>query len=192
MSELFTLKATVRPKIGKRNAQLMRRQGQLPAIVYGYQKPVHAIGVELRVFLKLLHSKRFYIQPITLIIDETSQQVLPRDVQFSPISDIPIHVDFLAIDEHMKIKVQIPCEFINHEKCPGLKRGGLLNVIRHSIDVTCLATHIPPMITIDLSGFNITDSIHISNVQLPEDVKPIITKRDFTIATISSPSGGGG
>lgn len=188
MSDIPTLEATIRPKVGKRNSQLMRRHGQLPAVVYGNQKPVYPIGIELRTFLKLFHNKRFYIQPIELMIDGRPQQVLPRDIQFSPINDMPIHVDFLAIGDQMKVKVQIPCEFTNQEKCPGLKRGGLLNIVRHTIDVTCLATKIPPKITIDLSGFNITDSIHISNVELPEDVKPIITNRDFTIATISSPS----
>jgi large subunit ribosomal protein L25 len=114
--------------------------------------------------------------------------VLPRDVQFDPVTDVPIHVDFLRVGTEATVTVAIPCEFVNADKSPGLRRGGMLNIVRHEIEVVCRAEEIPEHITVNLEGFDLGDSIHISAITLPASVKPTITDRDFTVATIAAPS----
>ena len=183
-----TLHALVREKGGKFSARQLLSQDRLPGVIYGNHKPVSAISVRLDEFMAVFESRLFFIQPLEIVLDTETPTVLPRDVQLDPLTNQPIHVDFLRIAEQTTISVKIPCHFINHESCPGLKRGGLLNVIRSAISVRCRALSIPRQIEVDLSGFQLHESIHISKVRLPENVTLEIVDRDFTVATILSPN----
>jgi large subunit ribosomal protein L25 len=189
MSEIIALAAEPRSRAGKGVARQTRRAGMVPAVIYGNKEEPVLIALEFHAFKRHLHTKGFFTHVFDITVEGKSHRVLPRDVQFNPVTDTPVHVDFLRVPTGSSVVVQIPCEFVNAEKSPGLKRGGVLNIVRHEIEVECLSAEIPDSIVIDLSGFDLGDSVHISAVKLPPNVKTTITDRDFTVATIVAPSG---
>lgn len=188
MSETFVLKAEVRTKLGKGASRASRRADIIPAVIYGNEKDPVSISVARNNLVKLINRGHFFSNSIEIEINGKSETVLPRDIQLHPVTDWPIHVDFLRISKNATIAIAVPVTFINQETSPGLKRGGVLNVVRHEIELNCAANDIPQEIVIDLDGRDIGDSIHISAVTLPAGVTPVITDRDFTIATLQAPS----
>jgi len=157
-------------------------------VIYGNKQPATLISVEPRELMKQLRKKAFHATLFDITYEGKNERVLPRDVQLDPVSDQPIHVDFMRVGEHTQVHVDIPVVFLNEAQSPGLKRGGVLNVVRHEVELICSVDHIPQRLVIDLAGLDIGDSVHISMVQLPENVRPAIGDRDFTIATIAVPT----
>ena len=188
MSEIINFPANVREKAGKGPARAIRRAGQVPAIVYGDKKDPILIAIDPKILGQELNKTGFFTKMIDIKVDNETHRVLPRDVQFHPVTDRPIHVDFLRVTAETQIKVAVPVIFLNEEDSPGIKRGGVLNVVRFEIEVMCAAERIPQSIDIDLTGIDIGDSIHISHITLPAGVIPTITDRDFTIATVAAPT----
>ena len=189
MSATVALKATPRPRVGKGAARAVRREGLVPAVIYGDKKPPEPIALQFNEILKLVYSGTFMTNVLEIEVDGKTSRVIPRDYQLDPIKDMPVHVDFLRITADSRITVAIPVNFLNQETCPGIRHGGVLNVVRHEIEVEAPATAIPDAIDVDLAEADIGDSIHISAVTLPDGVVPTITDRDFTIATIAAPAG---
>jgi large subunit ribosomal protein L25 len=189
MSEIRELKASPRQRVGKGAARAARREGLVPCIIYGENKEPEAIAVDSNVLRRQVHSGRFQTTLYDIDVGGEKVRVLPRDIQFDPVRDFPLHVDFLRLAADSKIAVEIPVHFINEENSPGLKRGGVLNIVRHEIELECPAAAIPDEIVIDLTGLEIGDSLHVSSVTLPAGAVPTITDRDFTIATIAAPAG---
>ncbi|GAB5430409.1 MAG: 50S ribosomal protein L25/general stress protein Ctc [Devosia indica] len=183
------LKAQAREGVGKGAARELRRQGRVPAVIYGDKKPPVTVSVAFKDALKSIYSGGFKSHVLDLDVDGTVHKVIPRDYQLDVVMDQPVHIDFLRVSGSSTITVEVHVEFINEEKSPGLKRGGTLNVVRHTVELIAPANAIPEAVTVDLSGTEIGDSIHISAVTLPKGVKPTITDRDFTIATVVAPSG---
>lgn len=189
MSEAVELSASVREASGKGAARAARRAGKVPGIIYGGSEPPIPVSLGFKDVDLRIHHHHFLTTVLTLNVDGTPMRVIPRDFQLDPVRDFPIHVDFLRITADSVLTVEIPVHFINEEASPGLKRGGVLNIVRHEVEVTCPADQIPEAFVADLTGLDINDSIHISAIKLPEGVKPTITDRDFTIATIAAPAG---
>lgn len=179
------LKATARPRAGKGAARQARREGKVPAVIYGDGKTPETIALDYNELWKQVLKGHFTSTVFEIEVEGKKHLVIPRDLQVDPVKDLPIHVDFLRIGKEGLIRVQVPMRFINDLLSPGLKRGGVLNVVRHEIEVTCPYDKIPPYFEFDLTGLEIGRSIHISSVVMPEGVKPTITDRDFTIATIA-------
>lgn len=188
MSEQLTLPAETRDRAGKGASRALRRDGRVPAVIYGEKKEPLAIHVEEKLLHKMLRTGHFMNSVVMIEVGGKPNRTLPKAVDFHPVSSRPIHVDFLRIGEHTKVTVAIPVRFDNEAASPGLKRGGVLNVVQHEIDLVCDAASIPDELHIDLTGLEIGDSIHISQVKLPEGVKPAIDDRDFTVATVVAPS----
>ncbi len=188
MADLIALSAEPRDRVGKGAARAVRRAGKVPAVIYGGKEPPLSIAVDPMAVMKQLASGAFFTTMTELDVAGTAHRVLARDVQFHPVTDRPEHVDFLRVTGDTLITVEVPVEFENEEACPGLKRGGVLNIVRHEVELECRADAIPHALHIDLSSFDIGDSIHISHVALPDGVKPTITDRDFTIATVAAPT----
>ena len=188
MSDQLTLSAETRDRAGKGASRELRRQNRIPAVIYGNKKDPEMIHVEEKALVKLLMTGHFMNSVIELELGGKKQIALPKDVSFHPVSDRPTHVDFFRIDKNAKVEVNVPVHFINEEASPGLKRGGVLNVVRHELELVCEADKIPEDIAIDVTGYDVGDSIHISNVTLPAGSVSAITDRDFTIATIVAPS----
>ncbi|SHF14850.1 large subunit ribosomal protein L25 [Kaistia soli DSM 19436] len=187
MSTSYELTASVRNRVGKGAARASRREGKIPAVIYGDKQTPLAIELSHKdVFLKL-HAGGFLTTVATINVDGNKIRVIPRDFALDPVSDQPIHVDFLRITEGSTIHVQIPVQVINEDKSPGLKAGGVLNIVSHEIDVNCPADAIPDHIVVDLTGLNIGDSVHLSSIALPEGVKPT-SSEDATLATIAPPA----
>ncbi len=189
MSEQLTLSAETRERAGKGASRHLRREGRVPAVVYGANEEPMAIHLEEKGLVKALSTGHFMNSVVMIDAGGATTRTLPKDVQFHPVSDRPLHVDFLRISEHAKVTVAVPINFIDEEKSKGLKRGGVLNTVRHELELVCDASEIPEEIAISLAGLDIGDSLHISAVTLPEGVESAITDRDFTIATIVAPSG---
>ena len=189
MSEQLTLSAETRERAGKGASRAMRREGRVPAVVYGNKEEPLAIHVEEKALMKMLSTGHFMNSVIMIDHPGGQARTLPKDVQFHPVTDRPLHVDFLRISEHSKVTVAVPIRFVGEENSRGLKRGGVLNAVRHELELTCDAAEIPDEVEIDLAGLDIGDSLHISAVKLPKGVESAITDRDFTIATIVAPSG---
>lgn len=185
MSETLTLSAEARERAGKGASRAIRREGRVPAVIYGNNEDPLGIHVEERALVKLLGTGHF----MNSVVMVNGIRTLPKDVQFHPVTDRPLHVDFLRISEHATVTVAVPVRFENEDKAPGLKRGGVLNVVRHELELVCDAATIPDEVVIDLKGYDVGDSVHISSVTLPQGSKSAIDDRDFTIATIVSPSG---
>ncbi|ODT78302.1 MAG: 50S ribosomal protein L25/general stress protein Ctc [Pelagibacterium sp. SCN 64-44] len=183
------LKAQAREGVGKGAARELRRQGRVPAVIYGDKKPPVTVSVEYKDALKFIYTGGFKSHVLDLDVDGTVHKVIPRDYQLDVVKDQPVHIDFLRVSGNATLHVEVHVNFVNEEKSPGLKRGGTLNVVRHTVEVIAPATSIPEEITVDLSGTDIGDSIHISAVTLPKGVTPAIADRDFTIATVVAPSG---
>ncbi|HEY0446781.1 MAG TPA: 50S ribosomal protein L25/general stress protein Ctc [Allosphingosinicella sp.] len=188
MSEQLTLSAETRDRAGKGASRAMRREGRVPAVIYGEKKEPLAIHVEEKALVKILNTGHFMNSVIMVDVAGEANRTLPKDVQFHPVTDRPLHVDFLRIGEHSQVHVAVPVRFVNEEEAPGIRRGGVLNAVRHDLELICDASLIPDDVVIDLSGYDIGDSIHISQVTLPAGSKSAIEDRDFTIATIVAPS----
>ena len=190
MSDMTTISASERERVGKGSARAARRAGLVPAVIYGDKKDPVGITMEAREITKIVHQPGIFGRLLEIDVAGTKSTVLTRDIQFHPVSDVVMHLDFLRISQSATVAVAVPVEFINEDKCPGIKIGGVLNVVRYEVELNCPATAIPEKITIDLDGVKIGDSIHISAIPLPEGVSPTITDRDFTVATLASPGGG--
>jgi large subunit ribosomal protein L25 len=188
MSEQLILSAGTRERAGKGASRSLRRQGRVPAVVYGNNEDPLAIHLEEKLLVKALSTGHFMNSVVMIDAGGAPVRTLPKDVQFHPVSDRPLHVDFLRISEHAKVSVAVPIRFIDEEESKGLKRGGVLNAVRHDLELVCDASEIPEAIEISLAGLDIGDSLHISQVKLPAGTESAITDRDFTIATIVSPS----
>lgn len=189
MTKIIPLGAETRERAGKGTARQTRRDGRIPAVIYGGKQAPLTISLEKFEFTRVLHQPGFFTHLFDVTVDGTAHRVLPRDVQFHPVTDVPLHVDFLRVSADTRTNVQVPVEFVDQEKSAGLKRGGVLNIVRHELELSCPADSIPESIKISCEGFDVGDSIHISSVKLPEGVTSTITDRDFTIATIVAPSG---
>jgi large subunit ribosomal protein L25 len=188
MSEQLTLPAEARDRAGKGASRALRRDGRVPAVVYGEKKEPLSIHVEEKLLSKMLSSGHFMNSVVMVDLSGKAHRTLPKAVDFHPVTSRPIHVDFLRIGEHTKVHVAVPMRFDNEEASPGLKRGGVLNVVVHELEIVCDAAHIPSEIHIALDGLEIGDSIHISQVSLPNGVEPANKDEDFTVATIVAPS----
>ena len=183
------IKAELRTKAGKGSSRAIRRDGRIPAVVYGAKKDVTMITVDHVSIMKLLNTGAFLSSTYDVEVDGKKEMVLPRDVHFHPVNDRPLHVDFLRLAQDAMIAINVPIHFLNEEECPGIKGGGIINAVRHDLELNCPANNIPEGIDIDLTGLELGDSIHISDITLPEGVTPVIDDRDFTVATIAAPSG---
>jgi large subunit ribosomal protein L25 len=188
MSEQLTLPAETRERAGKGASRALRRDGRVPCVIYGDKKEALAFHVEEKLLTKMLSTGHFMNSVIMVDIKGKANRTLPKDVQFHPVSSRTIHVDFLRIGEHSQVHVNVPVHFSDEEESPGIKRGGVLNVVRHDLELICDASEIPEQITISLAGLDIGDSIHISQIDLPKGSKSAIDDRDFTIATVVAPS----
>ena len=188
MSEQLTLSAETRERAGKGASRVLRREGRVPAVVYGNNEEPLSIHLEEKVLVKALSTGHFMNSVVMIDAGGAPTRTLPKDVQFHPVTDRPLHVDFLRISEHAKVTVAVPIRFVDEEESKGLKRGGVLNAVRHELELTCDASEIPEAIEISLAGLDIGDSLHISQVTLPQGTQSAITDRDFTIATIVAPT----
>jgi len=190
MSDITTISASERERVGKGSARAARRAGLVPAVIYGDKKDPVGITMESREVTKIVHQPGIFGRLLDIDVAGTKSTVLTRDIQFHPVSDKIMHMDFLRVSQSATVAVAVAVEFINEDKCPGIKVGGVLNVVRYEVELNCPAIAIPEKITIDLEGVKIGDSIHISAIPLPDGVTPTITDRDFTVATLASPGGG--
>ena len=188
MVETTSVVAELRDRAGTGAARATRRAGRVPAVIYGNKQDPVMISLEPIQLRKELDSGYFYTRIYEIEAGDKKERVLPRDVQFHPVTDVPMHIDFMRFGPKTKFDVEVSVEFINEEECPGLKQGGVLNIVRHSVDLRCSPDAIPESITADLTGYEIGDSLHISEITLPEGVTPTITDRDFTVATIAAPT----
>lgn len=189
MAATRELKAQARDRVGKGAARELRRQGLVPAVIYGDKKPPVTISIPFKDAQKAIYAGGFLSHVITLDVDGEKHQVIPRDYQLDVVKDFAMHVDFLRVGKGTTLNVEVHVTFVNEDKSPGLKRGGTLNIVRHTVEVSAPADSIPEEIVVDLAGMDIGDSAHISAVKLPAGVTPTITDRDFTIATVVAPSG---
>jgi large subunit ribosomal protein L25 len=189
MTEIVTLAAEPRLRAGKGTARQTRRAGRIPAVIYGNRESPLMISLELNTLFKLVKKPGFFTHLFDLVVDGVSHRVLPRDVAFDPVTDVPIHVDFQRVSANTKVTVSVPVAFINQDKSPGLKRGGALNIVRHEIELLCDANAIPEHVVVDLEGLDLGASIHFHSIRLPEGVATTIAEADFTVATIATPSG---
>lgn len=188
MTETHTLTAELRERAGKGAARAVRRTGRVPAVIYGAGKSPVSISLADADVKREIKRAAFLTTLFDIKVGSKSERVLPRDVHYDPVLDWPLHIDFLRVSASTKVTVQVPVRFLNEEEAPGLKRGGLLNVVRHDVGLVCAADKIPDHIDCDLTGFDLGDSIHISHVKLPAGVELEIDDRDFTVATIATPS----
>ena len=188
MSDQLTLSAEARDRAGKGASRELRREGRVPAVVYGGKEEPTTIHVEEKALVKALGTGHFMNSIVMVEIGGKAVRTLPKDVAFHPVTDRPLHVDFFRLSKDAKVDVAVPVTFINEDLAPGLKKGGVLNVVRHELELVCDADKIPDEIVIDVTGREVGDSIHISHVTLPAGSTSAITDRDFTIATIVAPS----
>ena len=188
MSEVLTLAAEMREGVGKGASRSLRRQGRVPAVLYGNKQDPQAIHVEEKALYRLLMTGHFMNSVVMVDVGGTPVRTLPKDVAFDPVTDRPVHADFLRISEHATVTVLVPVRFTDEAGSPGIKRGGVLNVVRHELELICDAASIPDDVEVALTGFNVGESIHISSVTLPAGTRSAIDDRDFTIATIVAPS----
>jgi large subunit ribosomal protein L25 len=189
MSDLLTLSADARERAGKGASRDLRRNGRVPAVIYGNNEAPTGIHIEEKLLMKALMTGHFMNSIVMIDVGGQNIRTLPKDVQFHPVTDRPLHADFLRIGEHSEVHVSVPVHFVDEETSPGMKRGAVLNVVRHELELVCDAALIPDEIAISLKGLDVGDSIHISAVTLPAGSKSAITDRDFTIATLVAPSG---
>ena len=183
-----TLDANIRNTKTKGELSSLRNNGSVPAIIYGGEAQNEKVSISKKLLKILIDKENFLSNIVTLNVDGKSQNVLPREIKYDVITDEPIHVDFLRVVQGLKIRIEIPVQFINHEKSPGLKRGGVLNIVRRKVELRCPSEKIPESIVIDLDGVDIGESFKISSVNLEKDVVPTIQGRDFVIATLAAPT----
>ena len=186
----INVNANLRDKVGKGSARFARKNGLVPGVIYGNKEKALPISLSAKEWEILIQKPGIYGQLLNILVNNEKYFVLPRDIQFHPVSEKTILVDFLRVTNKSKVNVGIVVEFINEDKCTGLKLGGVLNVVRSEVELLCPATAIPEKLVVDLEGLNVGDTIHISSIKLPEDVEPTINDRDFTVATVASPGGG--
>jgi large subunit ribosomal protein L25 len=188
MSKAYELKAEARERVGKGSARDIRRNGRVPAVIYGDKKAPLSISLDYKDLYYKIHGGGFMHTVATLDVGGEMIRVLPKDYHVHPVNDRPMHVDFLRVSANARVTVNIPVHFINQGISPGIKRGGILNIVRHEVEFTCPVDSIPDFIEVDMASVDIGHSVHISAVKLPEGLKATID-RDFTIATIVSPGG---
>ena len=188
MSDALTLPAEARERAGKGASRNLRREGRVPAVIYGGKEEPQMIHVEAKALVRMLGTGHFMNSIVNLTVGGKTLRTLPKDVALNPVTDRPEHVDFFRLAKDAKVEVMVPVVFINEEMAPGLKKGGVLNVVRHELDLTCENDKIPSEIEIDVTGKDVGDSIHISEIALPDGAVSTITDRDFTIATLVAPS----
>jgi large subunit ribosomal protein L25 len=188
MATVKELKATARPRAGKGVARALRRQGSVPGVIYGGNEPPVPIALEHVAVRNNIYAGRFLTTIYHLDLDGKTHRVIPRDYQLDPVKGVPLHVDFLRLSEGARIRVRVPVHVKNADQAPGVKRGGTINTVEHSVELLCPADAIPSAIDVDLSGLEMNRSVHLSEVTLPENVKPA-TARDLTLVTIVAPSG---
>ena len=182
------IQATIRTTQTRGQVNTLRKNGEVPGIIYGGESANEKISLIKKDVKNLIDKENFLSNVISINIDGKDQQVLPRDIAFDAVSDEPIHIDFLRIVKDAKIILEIPVKFINHELSPGLKRGGVLNIVRRKVELRCPTENIPRELTVDLNGLDIGSSIKISYINLPENITPTIQGRDFVIATVAAPT----
>ena len=187
MSETLKLSAEMRERAGKGASRAVRLTGRVPAVIYGNKLAPVTIHVEEKALTKHLHTGHFMNSVVEIELGGAVERTLPRDVQFHPVTDRPIHVDFYRLAANAVIHVMVPVHFTDEDKSVGMKKGAVLNVVRHEVELICPADSIPEQLNVSVAGKDVGDSIHISSVTLPEGVKPVID-RDFTIATLIAPS----
>ena len=188
MSDQLTLSAEARERAGKGASRALRREGRVPAVIYGDNQEPVMVHVEEKALNKLLGTGHFMNSVVMVEVGGKAARTLPKDVAFHPVTDRPLHVDFMRVGEHSTVRVEVPVIFQNEDASPGIKRGGVLNIVRHELELICDAAGIPDDVIVDLTGSEVGDTIHISHVKLPEGAKSAIEDRDFTIATIVAPS----
>ena len=188
MSDTLNLPAETRERAGKGASRELRRNGRVPAVIYGGKEEPLAIHVELKELARQLGTGHFFNSIIELEIGGKTYRTQPKDVAFHPVTDRPLHADFLRLVKGATVHVNVPVVFENEELAPGLKKGGVLNIVRHDLELVCDAEKIPHEIVIDVTGFDVGESIHFSHVKLPKGVESAISDRDFTIASIAVPS----
>ena len=189
MAKPVELTAMARDRAGKGAARAVRREGRIPAVIYGDKKDPQLITLDYRDTWKHVQHGRFLATLVDVNVDGDKVRAIPRDIQFDPVRDFLMHVDFLRLGKGARIAVNVPCNFINDEEAPGITRGGVLNVVRYEIEVYCPADAIPEGFDVDLTGLDIGDGVHISAIKMPEGIEPTISDRDFTICTIAAPAG---
>ncbi len=190
MAQTVTLNALVRERAGKGAARAVRREGRVPAVIYGDKKDPQTISMDSRELMKQVQTGRFLSTLVDIDVGGSKVRTIPRDVQFDPVRDFVVHVDFLRLGKGARIAVEVAINFLGDEDSPGLKRGGVLNVVRYTVEIMCPADAIPESFDMDISELDIGDGLHATDLILPEGMTFTITDRDFTIATISAPSGG--
>ena len=188
MSDTLNLPAETRERAGKGASRALRREGRVPAVVYGGNEEPLSIHVEEKELARQLGTGHFFNSIVEVEVGGKKLRTLPKDVAFHPVTSRPLHADFLRLAKNATVHVNVPVVFINEELSPGLKRGAVLNIVRHDLELVCAADKIPDEISIDVTGFDVGDSIHISHVTLPAGAESAITDRDYTIATIVAPS----
>ena len=192
MSDIISFTAEKRERAGKGVARALRREGLVPAVIYGDNKEPEGVSLSRKDFTKLYNTGRLMSTLLDIEVDGKKTRVLTRDLQLHPVRDDIMHADFLRLSKGTKIAVEVQVIFLNEDTCPGLKTGGVLNVVRYTVELNCPADSIPDSIEVDLASVNMGDSVHISDITLPDGVVPVISDRDFTIATIAVPAGGAG
>jgi large subunit ribosomal protein L25 len=185
---MISLEATVRDNKTKGQLSAIRSSGNVPAIIYGGKDENEKVSISKKILKSTIEKENFLSSIITLSCNGKNQNVLPREVIYDVLTDEPIHVDFLRVVPGVKIRIEVPVEFINHEKSPGLKKGGVLNIVRRKVELRCPSEKIPEKLTIDLDGVEIGESFKISSIKLDNDVVPTIQGRDFVIATLAAPT----
>ena len=183
-----TLEANIRNSKTKGDLSALRNNGSVPAIIYGGEAQNEKVSISKKILKSLLDKENFLSNIVALNVNGKPQNVLPREIKYHVISDEPIHVDFLRVVPGVKIRIEVPVQFINHEKSPGLKRGGVLNIVRRKVELRCPSEKIPESLVIDLDGVDIGESFKISSINLETDVAPTIKGRDFVIATLAAPT----
>ncbi len=190
MANENTLNVIRRDRAGKGAARATRRQGLVPGVVYGSKQAPVLVSIDPRPLMAAMHKAGFSTRVFDLVVEGgDTETVMVHDVQFHPVTDAPIAVDFMRVSADTDVVVEVPVHFINQDRCPGIKRGGVLNIVRHEIEVKAKANALPEAIEVDLAGVDVNESVHISAVTLPAGVTPTISDRDFTICTIAAPSG---
>lgn len=187
MAQGFELEATVRERVGKGSARKLRREGMIPAVIYGDKQPPLAIAIPYKIAFERLHAGGFLTNIWTISVDGAPHRVLARDYQLEPVRDFLTHVDFLRVTGTTRVEVEVPVHFLNEDKAPGLVKGGVLNIVRHAVELECPADSIPDALEVDLTGREVGDTIHASAITLPQGITFTITDRDFTVATIAPP-----
>jgi large subunit ribosomal protein L25 len=185
---MISLDANIRNTKTKGELSILRNNGGVPAVIYGGEAQNETVSISKKLLKSLIDKENFLSNIVTLNVDGKTQNVLPREIKYHIISDEPIHVDFLRVVPGVKIRIEVPVHFINHEKSPGLKRGGVLNIVRRKVELRCPSEKIPESLVIDLDGIEIGESFKISSINLEADVTPTIKGRDFVIATLAAPT----